>query len=297
MKKNSILIFIILLIFSCKKKEDLSSFVNMNVKIEESNIISSIRNESLLQIIFDKSERDEKLIATKETAKKVHEISLIFNKYLEDLKSVVKKKNSTLFLDEYFFNNGKITAEGDEFLNYIENYKSSLISTVILTNPEIVGMIKNTFDIGSIEDRKGKATDWLTLNFKGFPPISSVILFSEMQSDVKNFETNFYSSILNVKLPKRRNQEFKTEKPQIAIKTNEAKNSDSAKETKAIKAKKQKDPKKSTNNNSSKTHTVVDGETLYLVANKYGLTTSQLKKYNGMTNSKLTTGQKLKLTQ
>jgi len=292
MKKKLPLILLILLIFSCKNKEDLSSFVNMNIKIEEANIISSIRNESLLQIIYDKSERDEKLISTRENAKKVHEIGLIFIKYLGDLKSTIKKKKSTLFLDEYFFNNGDITVEGDEFLNYIENYKSSLISTVISTNPDIVGMVKSTFDIGSIEDRKGKATDWLTLNFKGFPPISSITKLSEMQADVKNFETNYFSSILNVKLIDRNRDDFFNNKKDVAIKTD---NTATKKTNLTIPIKEEVEDKKVVKEEDNKTHTVVEGETLYLLALKYKLTTVQLKKFNGMTNSKLKIGQKLKL--
>ncbi len=313
---------------SCKKREDLSSFVKMNDKIEAANDISSIKNESLLEVIFLNAEKNDVLFPQKESAERVHEISNIFIKYLEDLKSAIKAKNSSEYVDELFFNGGEITTEGMEFLNYIENYKESLISTVITTHPNVAGVVKNNFDIGSIKDRRGKQTNWLTLNYKGFPATSSIIKLSEMQSDVKRIETKFYSSLLDVKL---RDSEAIIKKSDRELANNEKINSDEKdtnakdekeKEIKEDVKKKEKveekkittnkkeklapkkvEPKKkivpklaeSTNTNNPKIHKVEKKETVYSISQKYGLTTIQLKRLNGMTNNNLVIGQKLRI--
>ena len=42
-------------------------------------------------------------------------------------------------------------------------------------------------------------------------------------------------------------------------------------------------------------HTVLKGETVYRISVKYGITTTQLKKMNGMTNNNLVVGQKIRV--
>lgn len=280
----------------------------MNSKIEESIEINSIANSTLLDIIYSKAKNEDDFIKYKQTASRVHEVSNIFSKYLRDLKSVIKEKNSTEFVDGYFFNGTEIADGGDEFLNYIENYKSGIISTLILSNPDIAGMVKSTFDIGSIEDRKGKQTNWLTLNYKGFPAIVSVIKLSEMQADVKQIEKNFHEAILNVKINKssgsnrdllieEKNKIASNTKVKVTTKKEEKPKAKvvqkTKQEVKKVVPKKEDKPKVVKNTASS--HVVLKGETLYMISKKYGVTTVLLKKLNGMTNNNLVVGQKLKL--
>ena len=77
----------------------------------------------------------------------------------------------------------------------------------------------------------------------------------------------------------------KAEKKQTATK--------SKRETKkSTKEKPKTQTKKKTKENSS-THVVRSGESLYLIAKKYGVTVNQLKKANSITNNKIKPGQKL----
>ncbi len=313
MKKVSLILFFTLItIVSCKQKGELSSFEIMNNKIEESNEINSIKNGTLLDVIYNKAKNDEEFTRYKATADKVHQISNTFYSYLNDLKAVVKEKKSTEFVDELFFNNNEVTAEGEEFLNYIENYKSSLISTVVLTNPDVVGMIKSTFDIGSIEDRKGKQTNWLTLNYQGFPPVATVVKLSKMQSDIKRIETEYYSSVLKVKLKqiKGDGSDMIKNKPNVAdnsLANKTQDNTNTSVEETAVKEKKQpttvKTTKKTTKDVVNKTtkkrkfHIVQKGETMYKISKKYGVPTTVIKKLNGMTNNNLRVGQKIRVAK
>lgn len=298
------LLILLFIISSCEKKDKNNPFALNNKKIEDSIEINTIKNGTLLDVIYNKAKTDKDFVQFKESAVRVNEISNNFNKYLEDLKTVIKEKNTTEFVDELFFNEGEITAEGNEFLNYIENYKSSMISTVVLSNPDIAGMIKSTFDIGYIEDRRGNQTNYLSLNYKGFPAIASVIKLSEMQAKVKQIETNFYSSLLKVKLKK-----IKGEGQNLIKEKTYASNTQTKKETpkkqevvKKVKIKKET-PKKEVpekvapNKETTKKsfHTVGKGDTVYKISKKYGITTTKLKKMNGLTNNNLVIGQKLKI--
>ena len=56
-----------------------------------------------------------------------------------------------------------------------------------------------------------------------------------------------------------------------------------------------KSSSKASKSTSTKTHTVKKGETLSSVARKYGCTVNDLKKWNGLKNNKVKTGQKLKI--
>ncbi len=327
----TITLFSFVFFYSCKDKKELSSFEKMNNKIEESNEINSIKNGTLLDVIYNKAKNDEEFARFKETADKVHEISNTFNTYLNDLKTVVKEKESTEYVDELFFNGDEISNEGEEFLNYIENYKNSLISTIALTNPDVVGMVKSTFDIGSIEDRKGKQTNWLTLHYKGFPPVATVVKLSKMQADIKKIETEFYSSLLKVKLKSNSTEgtESITDKPSIAdnsISNDSGDNvvSDTAdvekaieetsneqqenteetvgvsttdsvtEETKKIEDKVQDEKPVTTN---SKYHIVQKGETLYRISLKYKVTPQFIKKLNGMKDNTLIVGNKIRIAK
>ncbi|MCF6349799.1 MAG: LysM peptidoglycan-binding domain-containing protein [Flavobacteriaceae bacterium] len=325
MKNNiTLLILLFILQISCKEGE-LSSFGIMNSKIEESIEIKTIANSTYLDVIYSKAKNDDSYIKYKESANKVHEISDIFSKYLEDLKNVIKEKNTTQFVDEYFFNGLEIANGGEEFLNYIESYKSSLIATLALSNPDIVGMVKSTFDIGSIKDRRGQQTNWLTLNYKKFPAIASIIKLSEMQTNVKLIEKTYYESILNVRVnnselinqksPVATNTEEVDEKSKKKIKEDtlinkEVKIKPKKKEEVKIKPKKKEEEKKNkkpktkikkktttVTTNPAEFHTVKKGETIYLISKKHKITTAILKKMNGMTNNNLVVGQKLKISK
>ena len=54
---------------------------------------------------------------------------------------------------------------------------------------------------------------------------------------------------------------------------------------------------KDSSNNGEKTYTVQKGDSLWVIANKYGITTEELKSYNNLTSNLLSIGQVLKIPQ
>ncbi len=193
-------IFILLFQFSCKKDSTLDSFTLNNKKIEDSNDNLNITNESFLEIIYIQADKDVSLIDRKDVAKKVHAIGEELYKYIEDLKNIIKEKNSTEYVNELFFNGDDISQEGEEFLMYIKNYKNGMTETLQNTNPRIVAMVENNFDLADILDRRGQKTNWLTLNFKDFSPIISITKLSTMQTDIRRIESQYLAGLLGVKL-------------------------------------------------------------------------------------------------
>lgn len=210
--KVLIVIFIMLLQFSCKKDDTLTSFALNNKKIEESNDNLNIKNESFLEALFVQADKDVSLIDKKDLAKRVDAVGDDLYKYIEDLKIVIKDKNSTEFVNELFFNGDEISQEGNEFLMYVKTYKESMNSLLKDTSPRIVSIVNNSFDLSVIEDRRGIKTNWLTLNFKDFSPIISITKLSTMQSDIRRIETQFLAEMLGVKLNSKKSIEvIKTE--------------------------------------------------------------------------------------
>ena len=327
-----IVIFILLLSVSCSENKDtLTSFALNNKKIEDSNENLNIKNESFLEAIYIQAEKNDELIDRKETAKKVHAIGIDLYEYIEDLKIAIKKKNTTKFVDELFFNGEEITSEGKEFLMYIKNYRESIYATLNNSNPRIVGMVNNNFNLTVIEDRRGQKTNWLNLNFKGFPPIISIIKLSTMQADIRRIETQYLAELLGVKLKakpkksidkikiatdkqisKNSQQDLDLKKDKTPIKGDEVavenKKEDEIniydnidKKEDITKAVKKDKPKKVTKTKpkkvaaTKKTHTVKAGENLYRISLKYKIPLKKLKKLNGMSNNNVVEGQVLKV--
>jgi LysM repeat protein len=329
--KLVIFLSIVLLLNSCKKDENLASFISNNQKIEDSNENLNIKNESFLEAIYIQADKNDDLIPRKETAKKVHAIGVDLYKYIEDLKVVIKEKNTTEFVNELFFNGDELTTEGKEFLSYIKNYRDSMNATLQNTNPRIVGMVNNNFKLSEYEDRRGKKTDWLTIKFKDFSPIISITTLSNMQYDIRRIETQYLAELLGVKLntsvrkivdnikkesEKQISQNQKVEEvdtpvisetdKEAVVQEKEAISNEIAKtnveepivkEEPVVKEEvKIEEPKKITPKVvAKKTHTVKSGENLYRISLKYKMSADKIKKLNGMRNNNIVVGQVLKL--
>ena len=308
----------LLFVLSCGKKDStLSSFALNNKKIEDSNENLSIKNNSFLEAIYIQADKNDDLIERKAMANQIHAIGADLYNYIEDLKIAIKRKNTTEYVNELFFNGDDITKEGNEFLMYIDNYKQSMSTVLENQNPIIVGMVNTNFDLSVIEDRRGIKTNWLTLNFRDLSPIISIIKLSTMQSDIRRIETQYFAELLGVKLNipirKTANNNIKEETDKL-IGENSNKDLDEekdlvdketpkvdkviVKEPKSL-VKVKKEPIKITPktivNSTKKTHTVKPGENLYRISLKYKMTAEKIKKLNRMKNNNIVVGQVLKL--
>ncbi len=203
MKK--VIIFILALVFivniSCNSKYVskgvLESFSEMNQKLEES--IAS-KDNKLDSLIIQNPE------ISKKYAKKIKvldSISIQFNTYLENLKENLVKSmdkndfssaDKSSYLDSLFFSGKSLSEKGNQFLKQIDDYKNGLSQNFIENQPQIVKSVSENFKTEPID-----GVNWVEYNFKGFPLITSITKFSQMQSDIKATKIKILTEIYSKK--------------------------------------------------------------------------------------------------
>jgi len=134
------LVFIAMLALNMSK-EVLTAFGLMNEKLAESNTTTAQRNNAFLAGLEEKvGEQPAKYAPLKEKADKIHVLSEDFNTYLETLKSDLladvedkteyEEMDKSNQLDEMFFQSGKISPRGQEFLDKMNGYKNGVVSII-----------------------------------------------------------------------------------------------------------------------------------------------------------------------
>ena len=200
-------------------KEVLSAFGLMNEKLEAANE----RYQSTNDAVFDELEKkeQEKPKEYAEALKKAREVREMSNDYYtylgtlkEDImsqagKTEAERKDFQVMdksdkLDEKFFKTDGLKPAGQEFLDKIKGYRDGLIALLDSKKDEaLINVIKQRFDTGEndkVKDREGNSVGWVQYNYEGFPYIAAVTKFSQLQSDVRQTEQDFYKAILGEKM-------------------------------------------------------------------------------------------------
>ena len=199
------LVFIAMLAMNMSK-EVLSAFGFMNEEIVISNTATAKKNTLSYEGLALKAEdQPEKFRPLNEKAKQIKSASSSFYSYLADLKSkmtadIEDKKDyesmdKTDFLDTYFFQGDKHTKEGQEFVDKIENYRETVITTL---GPDFKDLNERTkFRFNTTSDNN---QDWLDRRYKGFPLVASLTNITQLQANVKNTESDVLVSLLGGQL-------------------------------------------------------------------------------------------------
>ncbi len=201
-----------LLFVSCSDKKIIAAFGYMNEKLEESNQVLAMRNEVFQQVLTSKIEEEPKRYKSiKEKAERIESISSNFYNYLEDLKDTIYnghfeqgedrtnyvKLSDSKFLDELFFSQNKPTAEGQQFLDEITQFKQNIASALGRGFASIASLVNARFRIDDIIARNDKKIPWLNLKFEGFPAITSITNLSQMQTDIQLIQSELLSSMIS----------------------------------------------------------------------------------------------------
>ncbi len=204
------LVFIAMLAMNMSK-EVLSAFGFMNEKLVENNKSTIEKNnDAYANLAVKASEQKEKFGPLKEQADKIKNYSDDFYTYLADLKtkmlSEIEDKDDyeamdkTDWLDNYFFKGDTYTAEGQEFLDRINNYRTNVID-VLGEDSKFVPVLKKRFTTAPVEDSEtGKEVPFLKARYEGFPMVASLTNFTQMQADIRNTEADIVSDLLGGKL-------------------------------------------------------------------------------------------------
>jgi gliding motility-associated protein gldM len=195
-------------------KEVLGAFGLMNKKLQEANVRYQETNEATFAELERKEqEKPEDYKEALEQSRKVRDLSNEYYSYLEKLKDEVMSQaedkedyqvmDKSDFLDGRFFKTDGLKPEGQEFLDKINNYREALVTAAGEKNQGLVEVINQRFSTGEnnkVKDREGNPVNWVNYNFEGFPYIAVVTKFSQIQSDIRQTEQDFYKAMLGEKM-------------------------------------------------------------------------------------------------
>ena len=200
-------------------KEVLSAFGLMNEKLEAANERYQSANDAVFDELEKKEqEKPEEYAEALKKAREVREMSNDYYTYLGTLKEDImsqagkteaERKDFQVMdksdkLDEKFFKTDGLKPAGQEFLDKIKGYRDGLIALLDSKKDEaLINVIKQRFDTGEndkVKDREGNSVGWVQYNYEGFPYIAAVTKFSQLQSDVRQTEQDFYKAILGEKM-------------------------------------------------------------------------------------------------
>ena len=200
-------------------KEVLSAFGLMNEKLQAANERYISTNEAVFAELEQKEqEKPEEYAEALKKARQVRDMSNDYYTYLgalkEDImsqagKTKAERKDFQVMdksdkLDEKFFKTDGLKPAGQEFLDKIKGYRDGLIALLDSKEDEaLINVIKQRFDTGEndkVKDREGNSVGWVQYNYEGFPYIAAVTKFSQLQSDVRQTEQDFYKAILGEKM-------------------------------------------------------------------------------------------------
>ena len=199
-------------------KEVLSAFGLMNEKLQAANERYVSTNEAVLAELERKEqEKPEEYAEALKKARQVRDLSNEYYSYLGTLKEeVMKQAGSTEaerkdyqimdksdMLDEKFFKTDGLKPAGQEFLDKIKNYRNQLVSLLDPKDEALKAIIEERFSTGvndKVKDREGNSVGWVQYNYEGFPYIAAVTKFSQLQSDIRQTEQDFYKAMLGEKM-------------------------------------------------------------------------------------------------
>ncbi|MDA9310337.1 gliding motility protein GldM [Flavobacteriaceae bacterium] len=205
------LVFIAMLALNMSK-EVLSAFGSINEKLDRANTSYASKNSLALAEISKKADENDEFKAAAATANAASQLSKTYNDYIalqkEMLLSEVEDNtdyetmDTSGYLDALYYEGGKITEAGQEFLNQMDTYRDGMVALLGDTNPTLTSQINVDFSSADITDGDGVVKDYISYNYVAFPMVSSLTKMTQIQNDIKSVENELLSTLLsgNLKL-------------------------------------------------------------------------------------------------
>ena len=195
-------------------KQVLSAFGFIKEKVEDANVASSLNINNILSSLETKAnDQPEKFTDLNNKAKQIHILSDDLFDYLGSVKDSIlsntdeedKKNYETMSsgdrLDEMFFTGEGFTKSGQEFIDKVNNYRTSILQILgDNANPDLVRNIEKRFNTSPDKNDEGADIPWLRSRYEGMPMITSLANMTQIQGDVKNTEAEIYTNLLGGKL-------------------------------------------------------------------------------------------------
>ena len=206
------LVFIAMMALNISK-EVLTAFGLMNEELNETSATYAQRNTALMAGLAAKAEEQPgKYTTIQEDAGRIHELSTNLSEYIEGVKEKLRASvedptdyetmDQSTTMDEMFFQSGRVSPEGQEFVNQIDQYREGVIEILNGEYPAIASKIdlQNDFSTSEITTRENIKKPWLEYHYQGFPLIASLTKLTQLQADIKSTESEILSSMLSGQL-------------------------------------------------------------------------------------------------
>ncbi len=206
------LVFIAMMALNMSK-EVLTAFGLMNEKLNASSANYAERNNALMAGLATKvEEQPAKYTSIKEDADRINELSSNLTQYIEGLKEELKgavddpndyeTMDKSTTLDEMFFQSGRVSPKGEEFVSQIDQYRNG-VHEILAEEYNTIAQkvdIQNEFSTSEVTNRENIKLPWLEYHYQGFPLIASITKLTQMQADIKSTESEILSSMLSGQL-------------------------------------------------------------------------------------------------
>ncbi|TBW27971.1 gliding motility protein GldM [Gramella sp. KN1008] len=206
------LVFIAMMALNMSK-EVLTAFGLMNEKLNETSANYAERNQALMAGLDMKvEEQPAKYTSIKEDADRIHQLSNNLNDYIEGIKEELRAsvddptdyetmdKSNTM--DGMFFQSGRVSPQGQEFVDQIDQYRDQVAAILSEDYPAIASKVnlQKDFSTSEVTTRENIKKPWLEYHYQGFPLIASITKLTQLQADVKSTETEILSSMFSGQL-------------------------------------------------------------------------------------------------
>lgn len=199
------LVFIAMLALNISK-EVLSAFGSINEKFDRSNTTFEAKNNLALADLSKKANENEEFKAAAATAQSAKQLGDAYFTYLASEKDALlagvedktdyEAMDKSNFLDERFYKGGKITPQGQKFLDEMAKYRDGMVK-LAGDNKALVAQINEDFSTSDVVDGEGVKKDYISYNFVGFPSVSSLTKMSQLQNDIKVVENELLTKLLS----------------------------------------------------------------------------------------------------
>lgn len=201
MKKIFLVLLSGLFLISCKRGSDLEMYFLLNqenddhcflLEKEIKDKINQVENDSLKSkiLVFDE--------LTKDYISYIEDItnSLINNAIKDNNETPINDKafSESKYVNELFFENGKHSLKGTEFLEKTNSYRNQ--TEQLAQSHFLKEKIKFILNTDNPLNREEKEIDWLEYHFKDFPMIAIVAKLKVYRRDVLQLESEFIDSVL-----------------------------------------------------------------------------------------------------
>ena len=198
-------------------KEVLSAFGSINESLTDLKQSLTAKNQEAFDGLKTKKEDDPKNFG--ELFGKAQVVQTATKNYYDYLTALYKdleestsdprdyeKMDKGSYLDQKFKQSGKLTESGQDFMDKMEKYRASMeaaLTPLAASNARYESIIKSInekFTTEDVVDRNGKKVPFIDYHFIGFPLIASLTKLTSIRNEIKIFENDIFSIMLQGQL-------------------------------------------------------------------------------------------------